>query len=207
MSESHQPRIESAVRMVLAPVLRADEFSGSGSTFRRVVGDWIQVVNVQGARQGGSFAINLAVHPLQVPDLAGNDPDTKKITQELCEFRRRLSEAGTDQWWEYEQTEESMASAMKAAASVYTSVGRALFAGILGPSSPFITVTPAEFIAGSFDFKGFGSTKVRMALILARLRQKEGRRADSIAFAAYGLENVGSAVALRKELRQLSEGQ
>lgn len=63
---------------------------------------------------------------------------------------------------------------MKAAASVYTSVGRALLAGISGPASPFITVTPAEFIAGSFDFKGFGPTKVRMALALARLRQKKG---------------------------------
>ncbi|RTL41365.1 MAG: DUF4304 domain-containing protein [Rhodocyclaceae bacterium] len=206
MSESPQPRIEPAIRKIFAPVLREDGFSGSGSTFRLVSGSWIQVVNVQGARQGGSFAINLAVHPLLVPDLEGKDPDPQKITQELCEFRRRLSETGGDQWWRYERTEESMAFAMKAAVSVYERVGRALFAGISGPSSPFITVTPAEFIAGSFDFKGFSSTKVRMALTLARLFKKEGRLADSMALATYGLENVGSAVALRTELQQLSEG-
>lgn len=207
MSDSRPPRLESVARLILAPVLRADEFSGSGATYRRVVGDWIQVVNVQGARQGGSLSINLAVHPLLVPDVAGNEPDAKKITQELCEFRRRLSEAGEDQWWRYEQTEESMASAMKAAASVYTSIGRDLFASISGQSSPFSTVTPAEFIAGVVDFKGFGSTRVRMALTLARLRLSEGRRADSMAFAAYGLDNIGSVGALRNEFRQLLDGQ
>ena len=207
MSTSSYSQINSAVRSILAPILREDGFTGSGSTFRRLTDGWVQVVNVQGARQGGSFAINLATHPLAVPDIEGKDPDPKKITQELCEFRRRLSEDEADQWWKYEQTEESMASAMKAAASVYQNVGRVLLAGISGPSSPFITATPADFIAGSIDFKGFGSTKVRMALALARFRKTEGRKSDSMAFAAYGLESAGSAVALRKELRQLSEGQ
>lgn len=207
MIASSQSSLETAVRTVLAPILREDGFSGSGSTFRRVNAGWVQVINVQGARQGGSFAINLAIHPLAVPDLLNQTPAPKKITQELCEFRRRLSETDADQWWIYDMTEASMASAMASAATLYKNVGRRLFDSVSGTSSPIMTVSPSEFAAGSFDFLGFGSTNVRMALTLARLRREEGCLEESMAFAAYGLENAGSAVALRRELRHLAGGQ
>jgi hypothetical protein len=207
MSQSSQPRLETALRTVLAPILREDGFSGSGSTFRRVAAGRVQIINVQGARHGGSFAINLAIHPLAVPDLRDETPDPKKITQELCEFRRRLSETGADQWWKYEPTETGMASAMEDAAAVYKNVGRKIFDSVSGPSSPIMTVSAAEFAAGSFDFRGFGSTKVRMALTLARLRRGDGDIGESMAFAGCGLENVGNAVPLRRELQQLAGGQ
>lgn len=207
MSGSSQPRLETAVQTVLAPILREDGFSGSGTTFRRVTAGWVQVINVQSARHGGSFAINLAIHPLVVPDLRDETPDPKTITQELCEFRRRLSETGADQWWKYDPTEASMASAMANAATVYKDVGRELLASVSGASSPIMTVSPSEFAAGSFDFRGFGSTKARMVLTLARLRKEDGRPAESKAFATYALESVGSAGALRRELRQLADGQ
>jgi hypothetical protein len=99
---THIASLEVAIRKCLAPCLREDGFAGSGRTFRRVLNGWIQVVNVQGSRYGGRFSINLGLQPLAIPDVVGNVPDPKKIREELCEFRRRLSESGADQWWTHD---------------------------------------------------------------------------------------------------------
>lgn len=204
MDVTAAPRLDTAIRVHLVPYLRADGFAGSGSRYRRVVDDWVQVVSVQGARGGGSFAINLAVQPLAVPDVLGNPPDQKKITEGLCEFRRRLSTTSSDQWWKHDGTEGSMNAAALAAALVYVNVGRPLLKRVSGPNSPLNAVTAEEFDRGTFDFSGFGSTKVRMALTLARFRRSQGLANDSAAFARVGLTHIGSAVALRRELEQLA---
>jgi hypothetical protein len=67
-----------------------------------------------------------------------------------------------------------------------------------------LTVTAAQFRDGSFDFAGFGSTTVRMALALARLRKSDGRIEESKAFAAYGLEKAGRATFLVNEFEELA---
>lgn len=198
------PRLETAIRAHLTPCLRADGFTGSSNRYRRVVDGWVQVVSVQGARGGGSFAINLAVQPLAVPDVLGNTPDQRKITEELCEFRRRLSETNSDQWWEHDGTEIGMNAAAAAATLVYVKVGRPLLDHVSVPDAAMNTVTADEFERGAFDFSGFGSTQVRMLLTLARLRRSQGRANDSAAFARVGLAHVGSAMALRRELEKLA---
>lgn len=189
------PRLESAVRDHLAPFLRSDGFSGSGRTFRRKVGEWIHVVNVQGSRYGGQFAVNLAVHPIAIPDMRGDAPDPKKITEELCEFRRRMSdsEARQDKWWKHEMTTESMAAAVRDAAETYTRTGRKLLNEATAENADLNIVTPEAFSAGRFNFLGFGSTECRMALALARLRRTQGLLAQSQAFAALAIEHAGSA--------------
>jgi hypothetical protein len=40
------PQLEASIRKHLVPLLRQDGFSGSGRTFRRVAGDFIEVLNV-----------------------------------------------------------------------------------------------------------------------------------------------------------------
>lgn len=67
-----------------------------------------------------------------------------------------------------------------------------------------MTVTPAEFRSGAYDFAGFGTTKVRMALALSLMRKAEGRFEESKAFAAYGIENMESASLLSHELQTLA---
>jgi hypothetical protein len=199
MKPSAAPRIEPAIRDHLAPLLRKDGFSGSGRTFRRTGGGWIHVVNVQGSRYGGQFAVNLALQPVSIPDLRGNTPDPKRITEDLCEFRRRLSDyfERQDMWWLHEYTAESMAAAVRAAASSYDKIGRALLNDATAEASDLNTVTPAAFAAGVFDFRGFGSTKCRMAFALARLRKAQGRNADAREFAEQALNQMGPAVGLK----------
>lgn len=201
------PRIESAIRDHLAPFLRADGFSGSGRTFRRTVGGWIHVVNVQGSRYGGQFAVNLAAHPIAIPDLRGDAPDPKKITEELCEFRRRMSdsEARQDKWWKHEATTESMAAAVRDAADTYTRAGRRLLNEVTAENADLNIVTPEDFAAGRFNFLGFGSTESRMALALARLRKAQGQSSQAQAFATYALEHAGTAAFLKTQAQALIE--
>ena len=194
-------RLEISIKDHLSPILRADGFTGSGRTFRRVTGDFVQVLNVQGSQTGGQFAINLGIQPLRIPDVRGEKTDPKKITEVLCEFRRRLSESGADQWWKYGATQESMNDAMSAAAAVYRSKGREILEGFESPASPFHIVTAESFKNGDYDLHGFGSTEVCMALALARFKKAQGLSDQAIKFAHIGLASVGNASLLRAELQ------
>jgi hypothetical protein len=88
------PEFREQLKRKLAPLLRGHGFSGSGVNFRRHVGDVIQVLNIQGSRYGGSCCVNLAVHLTFLPTVLGDPPDAKKITESLCEFRKRLAPDG-----------------------------------------------------------------------------------------------------------------
>ena len=181
------PRLEVSIKNHLAPILRSDGFFGNGRNFRRLASDLIQVVRVQGAREGGRFAINLAIQPLAAPDTLGVAPDPARIVADLCQFRRRLSEHGPDQWWDYGASQESMDEAEAKAAAVYALIGRRLFSEQSGPECPLRSVTPEQFKTGDFDFSGFASTKVSMARTLSIMRRAAGNADHQRAFAQIGL--------------------
>jgi hypothetical protein len=149
--------------------------------------------------------VNLAVHPLAIPDVRGAAPDPKKITEELCEFRRRMSEstARQDKWWEHDSTAEGMAAAVQAATEVYLRAGRQQLDLATAEDADLNTVSQQAFAERRFNFVGFGSTECRMALALARLRNSKGMLAESRAFAAYALQKVSSASGLRAEIQAL----
>jgi hypothetical protein len=201
--DNGKAKLETSVKVHLAPVLRGEGFKGSGRNYRRVVGDLIQALNVQGSRYDGQFAINMGIQPIAIPDVLGSQVEPMKMTEPYCEFRRRLSETGGDQWWSHTDTQESMDQAVKVATSVYANVGRALFAAMSGPSCPLHTVTPAQFAADTFTFHGFGSTNTRMAFALARLRKAQNRPEECGAFADIALRDIGRGFALIEELEGL----
>jgi hypothetical protein len=138
-----------------------------------------------------------------IPDVLGNSPDPKSIRVELCEFRRRLSTSGADQWWEHGATKDTMDAAVRAAAAVYALNGRKLFSEQSGPDPPLCRVTPMEFENNQYGFSGFATTAVRMARALALMRRSAGNLDDARAFARIALKKLGSASALRKELQEL----
>lgn len=196
-------RIETIIKVHLAPELRAEGFTGSGRTFRRTRDGQIHVVNIQGSSYGGQFAINLAIQPVAVPDVLGNAPAPKKIAESACEFRRRLSESGADQWWRYDD-QASLERAMNDAAKVYVAYGRPVFDTMSMQPSPLDTMKVEHLVEGPMEFSGFGITNVRLALVLARLREVEGRIPDAVSFATYGLEHAISAFGLRSELERIA---
>jgi Domain of unknown function (DUF4304) len=201
MNTPTPPRLESAIRSAFAPLLRTEGFAGSGRRFYKRSGPWIQIITVQGSRYGGSFAVNLGIHFATAPDLAGNQPDPKKINEAHCEFRRRLSETNADMWWKHEIDQASMLSAVESAASTYSNFGRRYFERARAGLN---SITPEALASGAYDLQGFGSTKVRLGLALARIRRLEGRAEESRGFAAYGVQHVGAASSLKTELQALA---
>jgi hypothetical protein len=113
-----------------------------------------------------------------------------------------MSEADTDQWWEHAADAASMSTAVSAAAELYVRKGRAYFSQA---RRALEELTPLALASGTFDLCGFGSTATRTGLALARIRQIEGNTEASRGFAKFALENIGSAVALKQELRVLAE--
>jgi hypothetical protein len=82
-------------------------------------------------------------------------------------------------------------------------VGRLILGRVAGADSPFELLAVEDFVSGHFDLLGFQSTRARMALVFAPMRQVEGRLAESRAFADYGLAHVGGATGLRAQLERL----
>lgn len=201
MNTPTPPRLENAIRAALAPLLRKEGFTGSGRRFYKRTGPWIQIVTVQGSRYGGSFAINLGLHFASAPDVAGHPPDPKKMNEAHCEFRRRLSESNADMWWKHETAQASMLAAVESAAAMYAGRGRQYFELA---STALTSITPETLASGDYDLQGFGNTKARLGLALARIRRLEGRTQESRGFASYGMQHAGSAGFLAPELLALA---
>ena len=204
MSDRSAPRLETAIKAFLVPALREDKFAGSGRTYRRTVDGLIQVVNVQGSRYGGSFAMNLACHPLSIPDVIDHPADPKRITETLCEFHRRLADGNGDKWWDHDGTAASMEGAVRAAAQLYVGRGRQLLERMAGTNGLVAHITASQLDSDTFDLAGFASTKVRMALALSRLRKSEGRLSEARDFATVALKNLHGPFRYTDELRQLA---
>lgn len=200
-----QKLLSEALKTELAPALRRVGFKGSGKQFRRPSSDCIHVINVQLRSVGGSFAINLGLQPLDIPDVRGNDPDAKSITDDLCEFRQRLTDTGVDHWWEFASADEAIV-AVRQSVATYLLIGEHKFSNQTGPTSPLRRITPEQFDKGAFDFSGFSSTRVRMARALALMRRSDGNEMQARQFASLGLKYLGSASGLKRELETIAAG-
>lgn len=203
-SEAQPYRLEDALKLHLAPILRADGFKGSGRNYRRVVNGVVQALNVQGSRWGGSFAINLGLQPLAVPAILDRPVDPNKIGEIDCVLRRRLREGETDQWWKHDSA-ETAAFAVQDAARVYRTVGRALLERQSGPSAPLWTLRPPEFDVGGIKFEGFNGYghPASLAKILAKLRYASGEIEAALAFAELASQEGLGAVDLAELRAQL----
>ncbi len=195
--------LPKSIKTRLAPTLRADGFSGSGQTFYRQNPEMIWIVNVQGSRAGGSFCVNLGLHPMALPTVLGAEPNPRKLTEADCEFRGRLTATGSDQWWTYHD-QTSLDAALDDVCALYLSVGRDVFATHSGPASPLLTLTPEAFSAGAYELKGLRTTEVRMAYVLARLRQTSGASDDAAAFARLALDKMIPGSWMRPELEAIA---
>lgn len=195
--------LNDALKKHFGPVLRSDGFKGSARTYRRVRGELVHVVNIQGSMSGGQFAVNLGAHLAFLPDVLGNDVDPAKLTEMLCEFRGRMRGSGVDQWWKYQNDEKSATRAVAEMVKVWKSHGKGQLEALGAYPADFARLTPADLDSGAFDFGGLTSSGARLALVFARTRAHEGRADESRAFVAYGLSVAGRATGLANALRQV----
>lgn len=195
------PRLEPALRTALAPVLRRDGFRGSGRKFHKQSGPWLTLLNVQGSRYGGSFAVNLAIHFAAAPNLLGNLPDPAKMTEAHCEFRRRLSQDGADMWWKHESSSQSMLEAVKSATEMYEYVGRRYITSAIATLK---AITPEALAEGKYNLHGFRTGRPRLGLALARIRRLQGKVDESRKFAECALRHLEVPVSWSAELEVLA---
>ncbi|MEQ1809872.1 MAG: DUF4304 domain-containing protein [Terricaulis sp.] len=185
------PSLAKAMQAKFAPALRRDGFSGTGQRYFRVIGGQCQIVEAQGSRSGGKFAINMGIQPMSVPLRSGDVPDPKRMREMECMFRRRLAAQKGDQWWDYEPNQASIDMAVGEACAVYEQVGKGQLNSMAEPTSPINTVTAEAFAARAFNFNGFGNTGIMMAWTLAQMRKATGSNAEAGAFARVALEEIG----------------
>jgi len=195
--------LDVALKECFAPQLREDGFRGSGRNYRRIRGDLIHAVNIQGSKYGGEFAVNLGVHLAFLPDVVGNEVVPSKFTEMLCEFRGRMCDRGVDQWWSYQSTPESAVRAVLEMAEVWKRRGRLQLEALGDYPRDFARITPEDLRSGAYDFGGLGTTTARLALVFSRIRAHEGRRADVEAFVKFGLSIAGNATFLANALRSV----
>lgn len=201
-------RFHDLLKREFFPLLRADGFKGSGTTFRRVIGERLDVVNVQGSRYGGQCCVNLATHFLFLPSEGGGDvTDPKQFRESHCTFRDRLHEAAEwDRWWTYGGTDAESEASVISLIDLYRRRG-ALFFGQFEPfPDVFERITPENIDAGETTVLPILiGTAVRPALIMARIMSHLGRREACREFAEVGLRHMGRAVGLKAELERLRD--
>ncbi len=99
--------LDAVLRLGLAPAARAAGFAKAGRTFRRRVGDCIQVAGLQASLRNtgdaGSFTLNLGLYFPKAAALHSPAPVTDRPAESLCQLRQRIGElmpGGEDHWWQ-----------------------------------------------------------------------------------------------------------
>jgi len=204
----HYERFHELLKQDFFPVLRADGFKGSGTTFRRVQADRIDVVNVQGSRYGGQCCVNVAVHFPFLPSAGGiSVREPKKLKEYECAFRNRLHEASeSDHWWTYGTNDSEAKASIAGLVDIYRRRG-ALFFGKFEPfPQVFEQITPDEMDAGDLSNMPPGNlTQVLAVLTMARIMNHLGHHEKCRGFAEVGLRHLGGATGLRAELERLRD--
>lgn len=203
--EKNRYSIDDGWRDHFAPAARRAGFKGSGRHFRRVVGEFVQTINLQGSRWSGRFAINLGLQPLTIPDVMGKPVDPKTIKEIDCIFRRRLSnDDDADKWWDYTEERSSIEAAVKSAAHLFENRGLDLFDALSGSASPILHLKAADLASETSSFLGFRVSVPLTALALARFRKARGDLEEAAAFARIGLERSTPQFGHRRELEAIA---
>lgn len=99
--------LDAILRLGPAPAAKAAGFSKSGRTFRRRIGDCIQVTNLQASLTNsgttGSFTLNLGLYFPKAAALHSPAPVSDRPSESLCQLRQRiggLMPGSEDHWWQ-----------------------------------------------------------------------------------------------------------
>ena len=188
-----------------APKLRELGFSGSGKHFRRVNGEVINAINIQGNNYGDSCAVNLGWHLTFLPVSWRNVlPDTRKIKEIDCELRTRLSpDMKSDYWWKYGGLLDSPTESARHLIATYLNSGEPYFRQYDSIEKIASMISVDEIKRGVYLQVFGGITDVRAALMMARIHVHLGNVIKAREFAAVGLEHIGGATLLRPELESI----
>ncbi|MFK5921468.1 MAG: DUF4304 domain-containing protein [Verrucomicrobiota bacterium] len=191
-----------------SPKLREVGFKGSGQNFYRILGDTIQIINIQGNKYGGSFAVNLAIQPVNLK-LQGDTefPNPKKIKEYECLFRKRLTPRGkSDYWWKYQgfltNPEKSAANLIQC----YFNIGESHFQhysklSVFLEELDLAQLSERTSVIVADDYLVIA----RAAMIAAWIYESQGNITEAVRYAQFGLEHNPRAKGLNLELRRITK--
>jgi len=193
------------LRDEFAPRLRELGFKGSGSNFRRIRGEVINTVNIQGNKYGGSSAVNLGLHLTFLPvNWEDQLPDIKKVKEIDCEFRNRLApKRKHDYWWKYGGLFKSPSKQVSHLIDTYLKVGEPAFSKYDTVERVANMISIEESFANNYIEAFGGITEVRAALTMARIHQHLGNSDLAHAFATAGMENLDRAAVLKPRFQEI----
>jgi hypothetical protein len=164
-------RFHQLLKRDFSPLLRADGFKGSGTTFRRIKDDAIHVLNIQGSRYGGQCCVNLGLHYSFLATAAGRPvTDAMKVKEYECNFRDRIHEAHeSDHWWAYGATEAKSEANVANLIDMYRRRSASFFKKFEPFPDVFEKITPTDLDAGDLSKLPTAMTQLHAALTKARI--------------------------------------
>ncbi len=205
MSNDARKIFYGLLRDEFAPELRKLGFKGSGINFRRIRGEVVNTVNIQGNKYGGSSAVNLGLHLSFLPVYWSNEvPEVSKIKAVDCEFRSRLAPKGKhDYWWKYGGLFTSPSKQVSHLIETYQEVGEPAFSRYDTIDKVADMVSIEEIFADNYIEAFGGITEVRAALTMARIHEYMGSLDLARAFANAGMTNLGRATVLKPHFQEI----
>jgi len=173
----------------IGSILRGIGFRGSGQNYRKVDGDFVFLINIQGSRGGDNFYVNLGAQPVFIPAEGG--ADLAKLKEYECVLRRRV---GGD--WPWQLSDDRLA---ELGADVTST--QAAFFGQAQTLRAALAVDAPEELLRKFSS---GTTEARAALHLARAAVVLGHRdtARKLVRRGFDLANEQATI-LRSELQEV----
>ncbi len=186
----------------LVPVMQREGFSGSSIEYKRLAGRIISILSVQEHSDRSKCCVNLGVHLDFLPAVPGNTTVAiGEMSQSQCEIKKRLvpGHGLSDYWWEYRAGDRAVGNIIAS----FQEDGRSFF-GRFAAFPLFWTSIDVERLKEDFSGLLPGVTRVRAALMLARIHKFNGSNARCREFAEFGL-SVAKPMASgpKRELKRL----
>jgi hypothetical protein len=196
---------QSVLRDVVADLdvfLTARGFWSKGLEYRRQRGHVFSCLAIQEHSSEPMCCVDLGVHLDFLPVIGGSTtPEPEAMTVTRCEIRRRLTPRPDleDFWWRYHENgaREELVTALE-------KEGLPFFERLESFPECWQSISLDDLRDGSFSKQLPGVTRVRAALLLARVHSFLGDSHGCRGFAAYGLE-IAPAIASgpKKAFREL----
>nr|WP_091656676.1 DUF4304 domain-containing protein [Massilia sp. PDC64] len=171
--------------------IRTLGFKGRGQNFRRVEGEYIFIINIQGSRSGEVFYINLGAQPTFIP--AECDASLSTLKEYECVMRRRVGNE-----WNRDLDEAARLALIRQ----LDAEQEAFFGTVRGLRTAITQDTPDELLR-KFSM---GNPPARTALHLARAAASLGHAAIAGALVKRGLALAGErATGLIHDLKNVGQ--
>lgn len=188
----HAIMIRNLIKELLEPELKKYGFEAEGLSFWKETGDhYIYSLIVQLNRFGTSFCVEMGVHVDFLPNSLNQVIKPSDIAPYDCLFRKRLSPADEDYWWDYGKTEKDAISSIQQLTADFKKYGLNYFNQFGKFPDPLDKITAEDFAAEDEIFCSLGAhLGLRLASAIARIKLFSGNKEDAIKICRWGLDNI-----------------